>query len=199
MVNARFESLLPWLRIEPQDDPLGFRAGSDTADPSLVGTSFGLSDWRPPNSLQRPPWLEIEPQDDPPSFRTSPGIANSIPARPSFGLSNWRPPDSVQQPTGDNAVVSLGLSNWRPPHSPEQPSSIGFRMRSDGSIDEGRTGNAKPFDAGLPALGANPPLDRDMGQRPEFQSWWSQAFEARGRVRRRFRTASSLASRRRRT
>ena len=104
----------------------------------------------------------------------------------------------VQQPTGDNAVVSLGLSNWRPPHSPEQPSSIGFRMRSDGSIDEGRTGNAKPFDAGLPALGANPPLDRDMGQRPEFQSWWSQALrQGEG-----YDGASNcilLASRRRRT
>lgn len=173
MVNTRFDNLWPWLRIEPEEDPPGLRVGSDVADPTLASTSFGLSNWRPPNSLQRPPWLEIGPQDDPPSFGVGAGIVDSSPASTSVGLSNWRPPHSVQAPTGDNADGSLGLSNWWPP----QPASIGFRMRPDGSIGEARTGDAMPFDSGMPALGANPRLDTDMEQRPESQSWWSQALK----------------------
>jgi hypothetical protein len=168
MVSTQFGNLWPWLRIEQEDDPPGFRVGSDAADPMLPNTSFGLSNWQPPKSLQ-PPWLGIEPQDDPLGLRAGPGTTDSIPASTPFGLSNWRPPDSVRQPAEDNADGSLGLFNWRPPHSLDQPSSIGFRMKADGSIDEARTGNTNPFDAG------GPTFTQDMEQRLKSQPWWSEA------------------------
>jgi hypothetical protein len=178
MVSTRFDNLWPWLHMEPEEDPPGFRVGSDAADPILGNTSFGLSNWQPPKSLQRPPWLTTEPQDDPLGFRGGAGIADSTPATTSFGLSNWRPPDSVRQPAEDNADGSLGLFSWRPPHSLDQPSSIGFRMKADGSIDEARTGNANPFDAGVPTFGVDPL--QDMEQRLKSQPWWSEASRQAG-------------------
>src|SRR5262245_57742230 len=99
MVNNPFDNLWPWLRVEPEGDPPGFRVGSDAADPTLASTSFGLANWRPPNSLQRPPWLEIGPSDDLPSFGLGAGIVDSSPASTSVGLYNWQPPDSVQAST----------------------------------------------------------------------------------------------------
>jgi hypothetical protein len=180
MVSTAPDSIIsgPWLHMEPEEDPPGFRVGSDAADPILGNTSFGLSNWQPPKSLQRPPWLATEPQDDPLGFRGGAGIADSTPATTSFGLSNWRPPDSVRQPAEDNADGSLGLFSWRPPHSLDQPSSIGFRLKADGSIDEARTGNANPFDAGVPTFGVDPL--QDMEQRLKSQPWWSEASRQAG-------------------
>lgn len=172
MVSTQFDNSWPWLRIEPEENPPGFRVGSDAAYPILPDTSIGLSNWQPPKSLQ-PPWLGIDPQDDPLGLRAGAGIADSIPTSTPFGLSNWRPPDSFRQPAEDNADGSSGLFNWRPPHPLDQPSSIGFRMKADGSIDEARTGNTNPFDAGVPTFGVGPV--QGMEQRLKSQPWWSEA------------------------
>ena len=173
MVNTQFDNLWPWLRIEPEEDPPGFRVAGDAANPIPGGTSFGLSNWQPSKSFQRPPWLTVEPQDDPSGLRAGPGTTDSIPASTPFGLSNWRPPDSGRQPAEDDADGPLGLFSWRPPHSLDQPSSIGFRMKADGSIDEARTGNTNPFDAGVPTFGVSPLQDTE--QRLKSQPWWSEA------------------------
>ena len=173
MVNTQFDNLWPWLRIEPEKDAPGIRVGGDPANSIASDTSFGLSNWQPPRSFQRPPWLTIEPQDDPPGFREGAGMPASTP----FGLSNWRPPDSVR-PAEDNADGSLGLSNWQPPQSIEQQPSFGFRMKPDASIDEARMGTINPFEARVPAFGADPLQDSEQWLRA--QPWWSEASRQAG-------------------
>ncbi len=170
MVNTQFDNLWPWLRIEPEEDSPGFRVADD-ANPIPGDTSFGLSNWQPPKSFQRPPWLTIGPQDGP--LDEGVGITHSMPASAPFGLSNWRPPDSERRPAKDDAGGSLGLSNWQPPNSIEQQPSFGFRMKPDGSIDEARTSNFNQFESRLPTFGVDPP--QDMEQRLRSQPWWSEA------------------------
>ncbi len=51
-------------------------------------------------------------------------------------------------------------------------------MNPDGSIDEARTGNTKPFGSGVTAFGADPL--RDIEQRLQSQAWWSEAFRQAG-------------------
>jgi hypothetical protein len=167
MVSPRFNNPWPWLRGDSQEDLPGVRVGSDVSDPIPPSMSFGLSNWQPPNYLQLRPWLETEAGS--PSFWAGADTAHSRTPSPSYGLSNWRPPESIQQPIGGNADASQGLSNWRPPPSAEQP-SIGFR--TDGSIDDSRVGNIRPFDTREPVLGGDPLLETE--QRPESQSWWSE-------------------------
>ena len=177
MVNTQFDNLWPWLRVEPEEDPPSFRAAGDAADPISGDTSFGLSNWQPPKSFQRPLWLTIEPQDGPLGFGEGVGIAHSMPTSTPFGLSNWRPPDSERRTAEDDAGGSLGLSNWQPPHSIEQP-SFGFRMKPDGSIDEARTDNINPFEARVPTFGVDPRQDTE--QRLKSQPWWSEASRQAG-------------------
>jgi hypothetical protein len=178
MVNNQFDNLWPWLRIEPEEDPPRFRVADDAANPIPGDTSFGLSNWQPPKSFQRPPWLTIEPQDGPPGFGEDVGITHSMPASAPFGLSNWRPPDSERRLAEDDAGGSLGLSNWQPPRSIEQQPSFGFRMKPDGSIDEARTSNFNPFEARLPTFGVDPRQDTE--QRLKSQPWWSEASRQAG-------------------
>lgn len=171
MASTQFDNPWPWLRIEPEEDPPGFRVGGDAAGPIPANISFGLSNWQPPKSLQRPPWLAIEPKDDPPAFSAGTGIADPIPASTSVGLSNWRPPNSVQQPADGSAADSLGLSNWQPPRSFEQPSWIGFRMKPDGSIDEARTSNTTHSTPGCLRSARPPPWLLGSGRSLSLGGW----------------------------
>lgn len=155
MVNTPFDSFWSWLRSRPQDSFPGFQVGSDAADPG--GTSIGLSNWRPPNSVQQSPWLRVEPDDDLPGFRVGAGTSDPSSVATSVSLSNGQPLDFLQQPprlraappddaygfgaTGGTADpnfarTSVGLSNWRPPASADQQTPW-LRVEDPADVSQG--------------------------------------------------------------
>ena len=171
MANFRVDTLWPWLRVEPPENPV---------DPGVIAAGSG------PNGFGLTP------------FGYDPSGQAAVPAGngSEFGLANWRPPDTLSTFPGGEPQSGWSL----PQRSDEEPRPdlkwpwlrveppddlAGFGMASDGSAAAAPTatgnafglfdwrpqgaGLAEPFAGGLFAPFAGQP----SGPSAETQPWWS--------------------------